>query len=77
MEILENAKLQTWDPKLENKLPVSMLWFCFNVCVEKNLIFLSAVPPPEASSEGLLGHQPIAFTAALCSWNLMSSPPFF
>jgi hypothetical protein len=27
--------------------------------------------------EGLLGHQPIALTAALCSWNLVNYPPFF
>lgn len=43
-----------------------MQWFCLRDWVEKNLICLSAVPPPEASNEGLLGHQPIALTAALC-----------
>ena len=73
LEILEKTKLQTWEPKIKNYLPVSMQWFCFRVLVEKNLICLSAVPPPEASKDGLLGHHPIAFTAALCSWNLTNS----
>ncbi len=43
-----------------------MLKFWLRVCVEKNLMCLSAVPPPEARIEGFFGHQPIAFTAALC-----------
>lgn len=56
--------------KYLNNKPVSMEWFCLRVLVEKKRICLSAVPPPEANNEGLLGHQPIAFTAALWSWNL-------
>jgi hypothetical protein len=50
----------------KEELPVSIAKLCYNVFVEKNLIFLSAVPPPDARIEGLLGHHPIAFTAALC-----------
>lgn len=56
---------------LGNNVPVSMQWLCFRVWVEKNRIWRSAVPPPDANSDGLLGHQPIAFTAALCSWNFV------
>lgn len=66
-EILEKSKLQIWDPKIKiNKIPVSIAKLYFNVLVEKNLIWRSAVPPPEAKIDGLLGHHPIAFTAALC-----------
>ncbi len=34
------------------------------------------VPPPEARVDGFLGHQPIALTAAVCSWNLINYPCF-
>lgn len=54
-------------------LPVSMLKFWAREWVEKNLMCLSAVPPPEARVPGLLGHHPMALTAALCSWNLTNS----
>ena len=43
-----------------------MAKLCSKVLVEKNLILRSAVPPPEAKIEGLLGHHPMALTAALC-----------
>ena len=52
---------------------MSMLYDWDRVFVEKKRMCLSAVPPPEARTEGLLGHQPIALTAALCSWNLTIS----
>ena len=55
-----------------------MLKFCAQVWVEKKRMWRSAVPPPEASIEGLLGHHPMAFTAALWSWNFTNSlPPLF
>jgi hypothetical protein len=38
----------------------------FSVLSEKNLKHLSKVPPPETKIEGLLGQNPMAFTAALC-----------
>lgn len=51
---------------------MSIAKLCSKVFVEKNRMLRSAVPPPEAKIEGLLGHQPTALTAALCSWNLTS-----
>ena len=47
--------------------------FWLRVWVEKKRMCLSAVPPPEARVEGLLGHHPMALTAALWSWNFTSS----
>lgn len=38
----------------------------FSVLSEKNLRHLSTVPPPEAKIDGLLGHHPMALTAAVC-----------
>ena len=70
----EIAYLRAW---INREIPVSMLKFWERVWVEKNLICLSAVPPPEARVEGLLGHHPIAFTAALWSWNFTNSVPAF
>ena len=58
---------------ISENVPVSMLKFWARECVEKNLMCLSAVPPPEARVPGLLGHHPMALTAALCSWNLTNS----
>ena len=58
---------------LNKIVPVSMLKVWESDCIEKNRMCLSAVPPPDARVPGLLGHQPIALTAALCSWNLTIS----
>lgn len=53
-------------------LPVSTWKDYFRLLMEKNRMHLSIVPPPEAKIEGLPGHQPMALTAAVCSWNLIS-----
>ena len=57
-------------------VPVSIAKLCYKVLVEKKRMCLSAVPPPDANIDGLLGHHPMAFTAALCSWNFTSSEAF-
>lgn len=59
------------------KIPVSIANVWSRDWVEKNLMWRSAVPPPEAKTEGLLGHHPMALTAALCSWNLTNYALFF
>jgi len=62
--------------KFKINLPVSILKACFKELVEKNLMLLSAVPPPEANIEEFPGHHPIAFIAAVCSLNLVNYPCF-
>ncbi len=61
--VLENIRLQTWEP-------VSTAWRGCNVCVFQKRMWRSAVPPPVASRPFWWGDHPIAFTAAVCSWNL-------
>lgn len=60
--VLENMRLQTWEP-------VSTACRGCKVCVFQNLIWRSAVPPPVARRPFWCGDQPMAFTAAVCSWN--------
>ena len=55
---------------------MSMLNVCYSDCIEKKRMCRSAVPPPDARVPGLLGHHPIAFTAALCSWKRTNSASF-
>ena len=59
MLIGENIKLHIWDP-------VSIWNVYVSVCVEKNRMCLSAVPPPEAKI-GKFELKDNALTAALCS----------
>ena len=61
--VLENIKLQTWEP-------VSMLSSIVPLSVFQNLIVLSADPPPEANNPWLCGLHANPLTAAQWSLNL-------
>ena len=60
--VFENIRLQTYDP-------VSTAWSGWSVWVFQKRMWRSAVPPPVAKRPFWWGDQPIAFTAAVCSWN--------
>jgi hypothetical protein len=63
---LEKAKLHTWEP-----VSIHSIYSLVNVL--KNLIDLSAVPPPDTNNPCLCGDHASALTAAWCCPNFATA----